>query len=223
MNFDPTVAALWVLPFLMAVVFHEWSHGFVASRLGDDTAERAGRLTLNPLVHIDPIGTIVLPLMLLMSGAPMFGWARPVPVSFHRLRNPMRDMVWVAAAGPLMNLTLAVVSAFLLSFVVSLQHGDADTAAGGFLVAEPIALMCQLSLRLNLVLCVFNLLPIPPLDGGRIAVGLLPAPLAEALAQVEPYGMLILIVLLWTNVLGVVLGPVIHLLLRLIGLIVPVF
>lgn len=223
MNFDPTVAALWVLPLLMAVVFHEWAHGFVANRLGDDTAARAGRLTLNPLAHIDPIGTVVVPLTLLWMGAPMFGWARPVPVSFHRLRNPMRDMVWVAAAGPLMNLTLAVASAFLRSFVLSMQPGDAGTDASGFLVAEPVALMCQLSVRLNLVLAVFNLLPIPPLDGGRIAVGLLPGPVGEALAQVEPYGMLVLIVLLWSNVLGVVLGPVIHVLLRVIGAIVPAF
>ncbi|MBI5506264.1 MAG: site-2 protease family protein [Deltaproteobacteria bacterium] len=223
MNFDPTLAALWVLPFLIAVVFHEWAHGYVASRLGDDTAERAGRLTLNPLAHIDPIGTIVLPLMLLWSGAPMFGWAKPVPVAFHRLRNPLRDMVWVAAAGPLMNLAVAVASALLRALILQLQDAAPEGAAGGFLVAEPLALMCQLSLRLNLVLAVFNMLPIPPLDGGRVAVGLLPRRLGAALAQIEPYGFFIVVALLWTNVLGVVLGPVIHLLLRLIGAVVPVF
>jgi len=222
MNFDPTVAALWVLPFLSAVVFHEWAHGYVANRLGDDTAERAGRLTLNPLAHVDPIGTVLLPLLLLMTGAPiMFRWARPVPVAFHRLRNPMRDMVWVAAAGPLMNLLLVIGSALALSVVAHGHHGGA--AGGGFQVAVPLRYMFQLSIQLNIVLAVFNMLPIPPLDGGRVAVGLLPPSLGGALAQVEPYGFFIVIALLWTNVLGVVLGPVIHLLLRLVSALVPVF
>lgn len=223
MNFDPTLAALWVLPLLISVVFHEWAHGFVAYRLGDDTAERAGRLTLNPLAHVDPIGTVALPLILLWVGGPMFGWAKPVPVAFERLRNPRRDMVWVAAAGPLMNLSLALASALVRTAVLHFQTGIPEGTEGGFQVAEPLALMCQLSIRLNIVLAVFNMLPIPPLDGGRVAVGLLPRPLGAALAQVEPYGFLIVVALLWSNSLGMVLGPVIHLLLRMIAWVVPVF
>jgi Zn-dependent protease len=198
------------------VVFHERAHGYVANRLGDDTAKEEGRLTLNPLVHIDPLGTILLPGLLLLSGSGfLFGWAKPVPVAFHRLNDPMRDMIIVSAAGPAMNLTLAVISAAILTAVLAFGTGPA-TAEGGFEVARPIILMCQMSLQLNVVLAVFNMLPIPPLDGGRVAVGLLPRQLAEPLANIEPYGFLIIMALLLTNVLHVIIGPVIRFLIEAI-------
>ncbi|MFT4570450.1 MAG: Zn-dependent protease [Hyphomicrobiaceae bacterium] len=203
---DPAAALLWIFPLLMALVFHEWAHGYVAWRCGDDTAAMAGRLTLNPLAHIDPIGTVLLPAMLFMSGAPMFGWARPVPVAFHRLGDPRLDMVKVAAAGPAMNLALAAGSAVLLGVVTSMATPAG--AQGGFAVAEPVAIMCVYSIQLNVLLAVLNLVPIPPLDGGRIAVGLLPQAASEALEQVEPFGFLIVVTLLMTGVLSMVLGPV---------------
>lgn len=209
MNFDPAIFALWVLPFLLAVVFHEWAHGYVAKRLGDDTASSLGRLTLNPLAHIDPIGTLALPALLMFSGSPfMFGWAKPVPVAFHRLNNPMRDMVYVAAAGPVMNLALAFVSAAVLALLSRVAAGAPESPDAGFRLLEPLRIMCQMSLQLNVVLAVFNMLPIPPLDGGRVAVGLLPRHLGYRLAQVEPYGFMIVILLLMTNVLDFILYPV---------------
>jgi len=208
MNLDPTVLALWILPFLLAVVFHEWAHGYVAKQLGDDTASVLGRLTLNPIAHVDPVGTIALPAMLLLMGSPfMFGWAKPVPVNFGRLRNPRRDMVLVAMAGPMMNLTLAAASAAGLALVGHAAAGAPEGATGGLRVAEPIAIMCTMSLQLNVVLAVFNMLPIPPLDGGRVAVGLLPDNLAEGLARVEPFGFLIIMGLLLTHTLDFILGP----------------
>lgn len=208
MNFNPAMLALWVLPFLMAVVFHEWAHGYVAKRLGDDTASVMGRLTLNPLAHVDPVGTVALPALLLFTGAPfLFGWAKPVPVSFGRLHNPRRDMVLVAMAGPVMNLLLAVASAGVYVLLIRHLSGMPEVPAGGLRVAEPLAHMANLSLHLNIVLAVFNMLPLPPLDGGRVAVGLLPRELGWRLAQLEPYGFLIIMALLMTPALGF-LGPV---------------
>lgn len=208
MNLNPAVFALWVLPFLMAVVFHEWAHGRVAKLLGDDTASRMGRLTLNPLAHVDPIGTIALPALLMITGSPvMFGWAKPVPVDFGRLKNPKRDMVWVALAGPGMNILIAALSAAALSFLTHSAEVDPESAVTGIRVAEPVAIMCTMSLHLNVVLAVFNMLPIPPLDGGRVAVGLLPRHLAYRLAEVEPYGFFIVMALLYTHVLDFVLQP----------------
>jgi Zn-dependent protease len=207
-NFDPAVIALWILPFLAAVVFHEWAHGAVAKRLGDDTASVAGRLTLNPLAHVDPVGTIALPAFLLITGSPfMFGWAKPVPVSFERLNNPRRDMILVAIAGPLMNLLLAAVSVIGLVVIGHLAQQPTESSTGGLRIAEPLAYMCQLSLQLNIVLAVFNMLPIPPLDGGRVAVGLLPYEMAENVAQLEPYGFFIILALLATGALDFILGP----------------
>jgi Zn-dependent protease len=176
-------ASTWVLPVLFAITLHEASHGYVAWRLGDDTAYRMGRVTFNPLKHVDPFGTVVLPVMLFIAGGFLFGWAKPVPVNFGRLNRPRRDMVLVAAAGPASNLVLATVSAMgfhLLPF--------ASEALGAWL-ADALGK----SILINLVLAVLNMLPLPPLDGGRVAVGLLPRALAVPLARLERWGLLILI------------------------------
>ncbi len=177
--------SVWVLPVLIAVTFHEAAHGWVALRLGDDTAYRLGRVTFNPLRHIDPFGTVLLPALLLFAsgGRMMFGFAKPVPVNFARLRRPRQDMVLVAAAGPATNLALAVISAALFH-VVPFLSGD---------VARWVAENLSNSVWINLLLCVLNLLPIPPLDGGRIAVGLLPPPLAMRLARLERLGIIIIL------------------------------
>ena len=177
-------ASVWVLPVLLAITLHEAAHGFAAWRLGDDTAMQLGRVSFNPLRHVDPFGTILLPAMLLVLRAPfLFGWAKPVPVAFHRLRRPRRDMVLVAAAGPAANLFLATVSA-LLFYVLPLLP---------FTFAEWFGQNLFNSILINLVLAVFNMLPLPPLDGGRVAVGLLPDVLARPLARLERFGFLIII------------------------------
>jgi Zn-dependent protease len=181
-------ASTWVLPVVFAVTFHEAAHGFVAYRFGDDTAWRAGRVTFNPLKHIDSFGTIILPAMLILLRSPfLFGYAKPVPVNFRRLDSPRRDMVWVALAGPGTNVLLAIISALLFYGV-----GLAPPAAADWLVEN-----LKNSIVINVVLCVFNMLPLPPLDGGRVAVGLLPDALAFPLARLERYGMLILLFFLF--------------------------
>jgi Zn-dependent protease len=193
-------------PLLIAVVLHELAHGYVARRLGDDTAEKAGRLTLNPLAHIDPFGSVILPLLLTVSNAPfLFGWAKPVPVNFRNLRNPRRDGVLVAAAGPMTNLTLAVLSALLLH----LTGGGAPPSG-----MPVLSIVMLISVQLNVVLAVFNLLPILPLDGGRVLFGLLPREPAMIFARTERYGMLIVIGLLATGVLNAVLGRVTQFMIR---------
>lgn len=191
-------ASVWVLPVVIAITLHEAAHGFVAHRLGDDTAYRLGRVTFNPLKHIDLFGTILMPALLLLVRSPVvFGYAKPVPVDFHALRNPRRDMVLVAIAGPGINIALATAAALLFHLVAYLP---ADVASW---VAENL----RNALLINVVLAVFNMLPLPPLDGGRVAVGILPNFLAVPLARLEPFGMLILILaLLVLPVLGAQMG-----------------
>jgi Zn-dependent protease len=210
--------SVWALPVLAAIILHEIAHGVVAYWRGDPTAADAGRLTLNPLPHVDPFGTVLLPLILLVTHAPfLFGWAKPVPVNFANLRRPKRDMIFVAAAGPLTNLVLALASAWLFKWLVHLQL-PAEGPLAGFLIAvlTPIALMAQHSVVINVVLAVFNLLPILPLDGGRVLTGLLPLPQAIAFARTERFGMMIVLLLMMTNVLGRVMGPVVGMFLRVL-------
>lgn len=202
--------SLWALPILLAVVLHEVAHGYVANNLGDPTAARAGRLTLNPFAHVDLFGTVILPLILVVVGAPfVFGYAKPVPVNFANLRNPRRDMVLVALAGPMTNLFLAGISAVAIRYLPIPLPGTMPTET-----LEILGLMTWHSILMNVGLAVFNLIPVPPLDGGRVATGLLPRSPAIALAQLEPYGMLIIMALLMTGVLDNILRPMTLLLLH---------
>jgi Zn-dependent protease len=196
--------SIWAVPILLAIIIHEVMHGVVARMLGDDTALRAGRLTLNPLAHIDAFGTVILPAMLLFLHLPMFGYAKPVPVNFGRLRNPRGGMILVAAAGPLTNLTLAFLSGVALRMMLAHRYGPGATS-----VALPLALMLRASVIINVALAVFNLLPLPPLDGGRVVTGLLPLPAARRFARIERYGFLILLLLLYTNTVDRLINPVI--------------
>lgn len=178
----------WALPLLLAITLHEAAHGYVASMLGDDTAKVQGRVSLNPFRHVDPFGTVVLPLLLFVMRAPfLFGYAKPVPVNALRLRDPRYGMVWVALAGPGINVAMAIAAGFLLHLTVMLPGAAQDW----------FALNMVHAIQINLLLALFNMLPIPPLDGGRVAVGLLPRALALPLARTERYGMLILLGLLF--------------------------
>src|SRR5580692_10971339 len=200
--------SIWAIPAIIAITFHEASHGYVAHLLGDDTAWRQGRVSFNPLVHIDPFGTVVLPLMLLMLRSPfLFGYAKPVPVNFRALRRPRLDAILVAAAGPAMNFLLATIAA--LGF-----HVVGYVPAPG---AQWLAANLMNALVLNVILAIFNLLPIPPLDGGRILVSVLPGSLARLVSRAEPYGLLILIGLIVVlPLLGARLGINLDLISRLI-------
>ena len=203
----PTLA-IWALPVLLAITLHEAAHGYVARHFGDPTADLAGRITLNPLRHIDPVGTILVPVGILAlstvfgGGGILFGWAKPVPVNFARLRSPKADMLWVAAAGPFVNLLMAFGWAMLFKLAISLQPGA---------LTLPMMKMADAGMQINAVLMVLNLLPLPPLDGGRIAVSLLPDRLAWRYARIEPYGFPILLILLFTGLLGAILWPLIAL------------
>jgi len=199
--------ALAAIPVTFAITLHEAAHGYAARHFGDYTAHNAGRISLNPLRHIDPVGTIAVPLLILISskllggGGILFGWAKPVPVNFGQLRSPKRDMLWVAAAGPGANLFMAACWAVILKLA---QLGPANY------FSLPLAGMAQIGITINLVLMVLNLFPLPPLDGGRIAVSLLPNRLAYRFAMIEPYGFIIIIVLLATRSLSAVVWPVVQ-------------
>ena len=205
--------AIYALPVIFAITLHEAAHGYVARHFGDNTAYMLGRVSLNPLRHIDMVGTILLPLLILVasklfgSGGILFGWAKPVPVNFSALRHPKRDMLWVAAAGPLANLLMAMLWALTLKIALITPLN---------LFTQPLSLMATVGIEVNLVLMVLNLLPILPLDGGRIAVSLLPNRLAYSFSRLEPYGFPILLVLLFTNTLGIILNPPLLLSMQLI-------
>lgn len=194
--------AIAALPVIFAITLHEAAHGYAARYFGDPTAWQAGRISLNPLRHIDLFGTILLPvgILLLSSGGMLFGYAKPVPVNFGRLRNPKRDMLWVAAAGPASNLMMALFWAALLKLAWEMPSN---------MYTLPLSEMSKIGISINLVLMVLNLLPLPPLDGGRIAVSLLPSRLAWQFARIEPFGFPILILLLFTGILGQILWPII--------------
>src|SRR2546423_2394992 len=207
MDLSLATIVLWAVPVVFAITLHEAAHGYVARQFGDQTAYMLGRVTLNPLKHIDPIGTIAVPgfliAMSVLTKAPLFifGWAKPVPVQFGNLRNPKRDMLWVAVAGPMSNLAMAIGWAFLLKLVSSEEAtGDAG-----------VELMANVGVQVNLMLMALNLLPILPLDGGRVAVSLLPHRIAMAYARLEPYGFPLIIILLMTGLLSRLMDPLVRL------------
>jgi len=201
LTFIQTVA-ISAIPIIFAITLHEAAHGLVASRLGDQTARLSGRLTLNPIKHIDPLGTVVLPLVMLALGGIIFGWAKPVPVDWRNLRKPKRDMAWVAAAGPAANFIMMLLWAVLAKLVLNVEE-----VFQGF--TTPMLYMARAGITINIVLMVLNLLPIPPLDGSRVVSSLLPARLAIKYNQIEPYGLIIILLLFVTGILGKILWPAI--------------
>ena len=208
--------AIFALPVIFAITLHEAAHGYVARYFGDMTAAAAGRITLNPIRHIDPVGTILVPLLILLTskllggGTILFGWAKPVPVNFARLRRPKQDMLWVAAAGPGINLVMAVFWALAIQLGHALDSGFASA---------PLMLMGAAGVFINVILMALNLIPLPPLDGGRIAVSLLPMKQAIQFSRIEPYGFIILLAMLFTGVLNIVLWPLISLFIGLTALV----
>lgn len=201
---------IWAIPVLFAITVHEVAHGWVALKLGDRTAQMMGRLTLNPFKHIDPIGTLLVPGILLVLGGFIFGWAKPVPVSFQNLRRPKADMTWVALAGPMANLVMALIWALVAKIGLSL----AQTGSG---IGEPMLFMGVAGILINAMLMMLNLLPLPPLDGGRVLVSVLPGPLSWQVSRLEPYGFVILLALLFFGLLGLILWPLVSALLNVLA------
>ena len=204
MNFDQILEAvtIWALPVIFAITLHEAAHGWVASKLGDPTARALGRITANPLKHIDLVGTIIVPLILVTLGGFVFGWAKPVPVDARNFKRPMQHMAIVAAAGPASNLIMAIVWALIMAFAVNWLEPDQW-------LKRPLALMAQAGVFINIVLMALNLLPLLPLDGGRVVAGFLSPEAANRFMKIEPYGLIILLLLLFSGILGKILGPVI--------------
>jgi Zn-dependent protease len=195
--------AVLALPVLFAITFHEIAHGWVALKLGDPTAKMLGRLSPNPLKHIDPIGTVLVPILLFLSSGFLFGWAKPVPITWENLKHPRRDMALVAVAGPLTNLLMAVLWALVVKFAIMADPAGASGIAKFFMYSGMAGIF------INIILCVLNLLPLPPLDGGRVLVGVLPGPMAWQVSRIEPYGFIILVLLLMTGILGRILSPIV--------------
>ncbi|MDY0012753.1 MAG: site-2 protease family protein [Rhodocyclaceae bacterium] len=212
-----TTLTIWALPVIFAITLHEAAHGYAARHFGDPTADQAGRISLNPLRHIDPVGTLLVPGLILAvsalagAGGMLFGWAKPVPVNFSRLRHPKADMLWVAAAGPGANLAMALGWALLLRLAMGLPESD---------YTVPMMRMADAGVQINGILMLLNLLPLPPLDGGRIMVSLLPHRAAWNFARLEPYGFPILLLLLFTGILGAILGPLLALFRYFIALLI---
>ncbi|MEW6331522.1 MAG: site-2 protease family protein [Pseudomonadota bacterium] len=210
----PQLISVAIIPVLFAITVHEVAHGWIAKYLGDPTAHRLGRLSFNPLRHIDPVGTVLIPaLFLLMGSRFLFGWAKPVPVTWENLRHPKRDMVLVAFAGPAANLMMAVIWGIVTKITMS------SVGELGF-ITKPLFYMGLVGILANVLLFVFNLLPIPPLDGGRVAVGLLPGRLSWQLSRVEPFGFFILLALMISNIIWFVIYPVANVLIMIVRLVV---
>lgn len=217
-------AAVMAPPIIFSIILHEVAHGWIAEKFGDRTARSMGRLTLNPLPHIDLMGTILLPLFLILIGSRfLFGWAKPVPVNFRNLRNPKHDMIYVAGAGPATNLVLALICTLIYKvlilsnpalkvifsiFITTMKIPFWGVHSAASFLATPLVLMAGTGVVINVLLMLFNLIPLPPLDGGRIMVGLLPQKKAAALAKVEPYGMIILVLLIMSGILNYTLWPI---------------
>lgn len=210
--------AIMAIPVVLAITLHEAAHGWVAYKFGDPTAKYAGRLTLNPIAHVDPFGTIILPIITYVFAGFIIGSAKPVPVNFANLRNPKRDMIWVGAAGPGVNIALALICGIL--FQVLAEYPIDISARSGFLsyIIVPLILMLKEAIKWNVVLAIFNLIPVPPLDGSRIVAGLLPSKQAEFLGRLEPYGLLIVTFLVFLNPFGFmthIIWPIMNILTRL--------
>jgi len=202
---------IWAIPVLFAITVHEVAHGWVALKLGDRTAQMMGRLTLNPIKHVDPIGTLLVPGVLLLLGGFIFGWAKPVPISYQNLHKPKTDMAWVALAGPMANLVMAVIWALVAKVGLTLVQSQ-------IVMGEAMMFMGVAGVLINAMLMMLNLLPLPPLDGGRILVSLLPGPMSWQVSRLEPYGFIILLALLYFGILSMILWPLISGLLSVLAL-----